>query len=422
MMISNPLLDVPSQVDKSRFVYLNILLTNGATDGSWKNCEFSENRRIPYLPAPARNYEVALCRFTCSTASIPVFQWKPNTYYIGFADEGTNVVHTREVTLVQPDNFGEESDQVFSYTNFVNNVNYHIKALWDAMRLAYPLANYQEGFQPIMHYDGQTSKVSWSVKHVFEEPPPAQPYWFGSNQFVVNPVNTMRFYLSSAFYTQFSCATDCYHLSRYDELTQVTDPVTPIKLPVILKFDAGDPKSVFYRDSVIPANPGRYAFASPAGSLTYDHIVAKSQFSSVWAWTKFRRIVFCSSTITINPEAIGFSLSGIPASIQVFGDLEMSWGIQQMFDRSSLNYTPTKLKWASLLSDGDLRDIDMRIYFQTYDDLKLNLLKLPPNCDCSVKLVFRKRSQEEPILIRLMKELTKETRDEKYARITNQPW
>ena len=122
--------------DEQNNIYFNI--TTKAGDRSV--FQFDENRVQSILKKPSE-YELAVVRFTVPVDSIPVQNWENDKYKIGIEFNGTVIEefvpflpYATDGTPFYPGTIG----QIWSYQQWVDNMNGSLKTLHDNMLVAEP--------------------------------------------------------------------------------------------------------------------------------------------------------------------------------------------------------------------------------------------------------------------------------------------
>ena len=219
--------------------------------------------------------------------------------------------------------------------------------------------------------------------------------------------------MSRALYLQFFPSLDSIFIAD-TELPPIFDnggvPIPPTTVPM----------NYLVRGTVRLNNTNLLNTKYPALAFsTYDN---PTQYPSQFAWTKVRRILLSSTSIQVNPEQIGASgKDGRPFFENILTDFELPVE-NSALNRTTIYYQPSVFRYISILSDSEIRKMDLRIYFQDYDTLAIHPLEIPPHHDVNVKLQFRRIRQNENLLTRLVSVFQKgQTKSEVNESITSTP-
>jgi hypothetical protein len=122
--------------DEQNNIYFNI----NTVAGNRSIFQFDENRVQPILKNPSE-YELAVVRFTVPVDSIPIQNWRNDKYKIGIEFNGTLI---EEFVPFLPYATGgipfypNTVGQIWSYQQWIDNMNSSLKTLHDSMLLAEP--------------------------------------------------------------------------------------------------------------------------------------------------------------------------------------------------------------------------------------------------------------------------------------------
>ena len=117
--------------DEVDYIYYNYLLYND-TDETIK-AEFEETRDQPIINV-AREWDVAVVRFSIPSVTIPLFRWQEKRYYVGWQNGEAGQIFTREVLLYVPNsdtNIEPYKNYVFNYQLWLDNINHALRLVWD---------------------------------------------------------------------------------------------------------------------------------------------------------------------------------------------------------------------------------------------------------------------------------------------------
>lgn len=378
-----------SEID---YVYYNFLLYND-TDTN-KIAEFNETREDAIIK-DASDWDLAVVRFSIPSTTIPIFVWKPNLYYLGLGtNDGAGGIKmlTIEVELTIKNqivpNGNNTENYVYNYQLWIDNLNAAMRALYINVNNGVPTPAGIDR-RPIFYYN---SPDDFGI--LFPEYDDAGGFFpfFPANTPANNPLTTLdepKLYMSRALYSQFfpsldSQFIDTLSLPNIFDITNV-----PTKLPMNYLIRATQ-------------RVDNFVLKETLYDIVYDVWVNKTQYLSQFAWTKVRRIILSSTSLQVNPEQIGASgKNGRPYFENILTDFELPIEHDGL-NKTTIYYQPSVFRYISILSDSEIRKMDLRIYFQDYDTLNIFPLEIPPHHDVNVKLQFRRIKQNENLLTRLV--------------------
>lgn len=125
---------------------------------------------------------------------------------------------------------------------------------------------------------------------------------------------------------------------------------------------------------------------------SYDltHYIMPQEFSTLYSWVRYNKIVFTSNLIPIRTEGIASrNQNGVATNFNILTDFELD---RDANPRSILQYNNfTEFRYTDLISSNNLRGIDFNIYLQDEkNDIKP--LQIAPTKSYSIKLLFRKKT------------------------------
>lgn len=374
-----------SEID---YVYYNFLIHNDTTQN--QEAKFSETR-LDSIISNAEDWEMAVARFSIPGCTIPLFYYQPNKYYIGIQLADGDKIFVTQVLIDNPtpvstglgwsqSNSSDPiiSQQIFDFQLWIDCINMAILRLQNTSGI--PLENI-----PVAYFQ--------DINTIGIYVPQNQSWW--PNQWslgVENPAITTfpKLYLSRELFLQFFSGLEFYRIDENHAGTSpdaTVDVATEFHLDYIIKF-VDRPTTNYPRNTRFP-------------SIDTALIDAKNQYQCTFAWTKIRRIILATSSIQINGEQIGASKDGKPYFQQMLTDFELPVESHPL-NRQTIYYQPDKYRYASIVSNGEIRRMDIRLYYQTYDTLELYPIILPPNFDINIKIQFRRIRQVTSLLKRMI--------------------
>lgn len=393
-------------------VYYNFLIHNGTDEPM--EASFYEDRNEALLKQGSE-YELTVSRFSIPSVSIPLFIWKPNIYYVGLQATVNSNINWIEVRLMIPnifehsdtpwgdpydDTVGKERMYVYSYQVWVDCLNYAFTNLWNQT------AGFDVDNAPSVTYLGDDNisivvPFKQDVNGVDRQPYPG--VFSGTNQ---SDDDSDRIWMSRQLYLQFFPSHDA------DKVLNNNQIINPQPAPAPPTPELGKDKQLFYRLRFSQTYGNVFTHDEkvntyPNLTAPVDYIESVSQYPATFSWTKVRRIILASNALQINNESIGASRQGIPYTQSLLADFELPIENHPL-NRHTIYYQPSVFRWISIITDSEIRKMDLRIYFQTFDDLQVYPLMLPPGFEVNVKIAFRKKEQTPSLIKRLLKVLEEE--------------
>ena len=369
-----------SEVD---FIYYNFLLHNSSDVD--QVAEFTETRNDAII-TNAQDWDLAVARFSIPGITIPLFSYRENIYWVAIQKNSNMDIYVEQVKMQWKQNnspaTSSVTNQVFDYQLWIDNVNLAIgSAVVNAGITSTPIA-YYAGPNDIGIYV-QESPTPEDNYYPYDTSPPAG--------------DRLKLFMSRQLYLQFFSGCEAERLDVPLDSSKFfpAEPTVPVKieyhLDYLLKF-VSRPNNTYTGTTRFPG-------------LTADIVDNNNQFPCSFGWTKLRRIILATSSIQVNSEQIGASRDGRTYSQQMLTDFELPIDAHPL-NRQTIYYQPSTFRYVSILSDSQIRKMDIKIYYQDYDTLELYPLLLPPGFDINIKVQFRRIRQSENLLSKLVKILS----------------
>lgn len=363
----------------SDYGYYNVLINNDTEE--IKNADFQETRQAPIL-SNMQDWQLAVVRFKIPAASIPLFVFEDtetpagsgnyvSPYYVGFSI-GQNYATPIINNVVYIPQFGTSTSNIrpynrfmYYYTSFLQMINEALKTLFDMALLdaAYqPLLNaFTNVNSPFIELDDATSymKLILPVGGTVNAPT-TSPFVYNQNgQYINIHFSKKLFYFLAGFNAK---------LLQTPPL-QYMDYVLMLSLPNLY-------------DNITSLKPYNGINERPIISFYQD-------YSCLYLWNTLSRILL-TTNIPVEQELIGVKgADGQNYSQTLLTDFEVPPN-REGNQRDYIFYFADFPRYINFSSNGDLRQMDLRIYFQTRD-LQTFQLQIPPTFEASVKLQFKRR-------------------------------
>ena len=365
----------------SDFGYFNILINNG-TDKSIE-ATFEETRISPIL-SRMQDWQLAVVRFKIPSVSVPLFIFEDDEvtgespYWVSFSigDNYTNPLGP--VNIIWRSEFANNTETLRPYSRFIYYYSAFTQMVNRALLDLYTIAKADANYTPILNPGGDAT-IFPTAQYPFVELDKTTPYFkfflpFNADQaapspFVRNTVPYINIHMSSKLY---------YFFSGFPSKLLSTPPAP--NMDYALQFSRPilyDCIEDLYKWGTITSLPDRQA------------LVVYQDYSCLYLWQTLTRLLF-TTNIPVEQEYIGVSGSNGQNYQQVLlTDFEIE-PTREGNQRDFIFYYADFPRYCNFSSNGDLRKMDLRIYFQT-KDLQVFPLIIPPSFEVSVKIQFKRR-------------------------------
>lgn len=436
-----------SKVDQ---FYVNLIGWNASDQDELAQYEGNMNKTFL---GRCTDWEMAVARFSVPSARIPLFIWQPGKYFVGLYRPGAppgddptvsraaGVWGVAEVEILTPDslyNKGEREHAVYSYEEWIAAVNFAFGRAYRQVTKGVVFIDIPD-YPPKMIYDSTTKLFSILAPDpgVYAPQSPADEHgkeYFTPREFAIKPVDDAVIVADTPYVcdhepfnpmylnhgeTLIFMSSDLYN-HHFPSLSAYTYSLSAAPAPShgvggLGTWDGGFwplEYSSFHMTKLIVLgdriNNYRPADAL-SGNLVYPSIdypawEHRAQWNCLAAWNRVRRLVIMSSTLPVVPEHLLMQGQAGDKTEPIISDFEIPLEHEGLH-RNVIYYQPQSYRWMSLASDNDLHTVDYRILYQTYDDLALRNLWIPPRHDVNVKLAFRRINKVENLLRLVIKEL-----------------
>lgn len=320
---------------KNSYNYFNISITKDIENQGVGI--FSENRTNPILDK-SDDYEVSLIRFSIPSSNIPIFLWRDD---FSVSLTYNSVVFTTPLIFVPnsniPSNIGRA---IYDYQDFLDMINVALETAFNnfsasAVYLTIPLID-RPTEAPILVYDSTPQLIS-----LYSQP-----------QYSIKKPTPIYIYFNTSLFTFFSA---------FQNFSNELDPVLSHYFNI---KDNGN------NLDIINGSP---------------YIRISQEYNDLFLWNDFQSLIFETDNIPVNSELLGTQKN---ITRQILIDFEP---ISQINDQSVIQFLPlTNVKLYELISNIELRKIDIRIFWNTKDGQTYPLI-INDNDRLTIKLLFKKK-------------------------------
>lgn len=300
---------------------------------------FSENRTIPVL-YKSDEYEVSIIRFSIPSNNIPIFLWRDN---FSVSLTYNNVIFTTPLIFVPSRGVNVLPDigrAIYDYNDFLDIINVALETSFNnfvasPIYLTIPVID-RPTEAPILVYDSATKLIS-----LYSQP-----------QYSIKKTIPIYIYFNSSLFTFFPA---------FQNFGNEIDPVLSHYFNV---KDNGNNLDI-------------------VNGSTYIRIT--QEYESLFLWNDFQSLLFETDNIPVDNELLGTQKN---ITRKVLIDFEP---ISQINDQSTIQFYPsTNLKLYELISNIELRNIDIRIFWNTKDGVAYPLT-INSGDKLTIKIEFKKK-------------------------------
>jgi len=321
------------------YIYYNINITKDSQNNGV--AEFSETRTIPIL-TKGDEYDVSICRFSIPSDNIPIFLWKE--------DMSVSITYTTSIftqPLIYVSNRANDvapyiNKAIFQYSQFIDIINVALESAFltfqsDPIYLTIPLID-RPTEPPILVYDPKTQLIS-----LYTQP-----------QYNVNNITPIYIYFNTTLF------------SYFPTFQNYGDEFNPILAHHFIVKNNGN------NLVIVNGNP---------------YLRTTEEWNGLFLWNDFQTILFETDHIPVNNELLG-TQKNITRKILI--DFEP---ISNLNDQSVLQFYPqSSLRFYNLISNVELRKIDMRVFWNTKDGRTYPLI-INDNDFLTIKLIFKRKGK-----------------------------
>jgi hypothetical protein len=332
-------LNETSLLDTGDHIYYNVTIT--ATENSF-DAVFNENRTTPILDK-GDNYDLSVIRFNLPTQAIPIFLWRYNEWYLSIAYK--TVVYTREIPFIPNQTFSPTfpkyfKEAIWQYQDYVDCINLCYKQLFadfitDPIYLTIPLVD-RPTKPPKMTYDAANKRCSvyYPLQYDITKPDPIY-YYFNAASFEI--------------------------FNAFQNYGNEIDPILSHYLNV---------------------KDNKNNIINVGGT---DYIRLTEEFNELFLWNDFEKFIFETDKIPVNNEYLAGQKN---ITRKVLTDFIPSADIN---DQSNVQFYPLgPIRFYSMFSGLELKDVDIRIFWETKDGFVVPLY-VDTGDRITIKLYFKKK-------------------------------
>lgn len=300
---------------------------------------FSENRTDPVL-TKSDEYEVSLIRFSIPSSNIPIFLWNEN---FSVSITYNNIIFTTPLIFVPsrnsnvPPNIGKA---IYDFRDFLDIINVALETSFinftlNPIYLTIPIID-RPTEPPIMVYDSSIQLIS-----IYTQP-----------QYDITKPTPINIYFNTFLFIYFP------------SFQNFGNEFNPVLAHYINIKDNGN--------NLENINGSQY-------------IRTTQEYNDLFLWNDFQNIIFETDNIPVDTELLGTQKN---ITRKVLIDFEP---ISQINDHSVIQFYPqSNLKLYDLISNIELRKIDIRIFWNTKSGETYPLI-LNKGDLLTIKILFRKK-------------------------------
>lgn len=364
----------------SDYGYYNFVINNSSND--YRDADFLETRISPVL-TNMQDWQLAVVRFKIPSVSIPLFIFEENEdgespYYLGLSVGSTYAnLKVKRVDFQPEYSNNQETEKPYSrfiyyYNSFLQMVNDTFTELYTEAQGEAPfnaiLAPYADDGLPYFDLDNTTSymRIYLPFNENVLKPCPFVKQEDGQVDYINIHLSNKLFYFMSGFNSKL--LRDPQYLNAENVLN--------ISIPNMFDNVVELPKW-----GTLPSLPAR------------KNVVFYQDYSCLYLWNTLTRILL-TTNIPVEQEFIGVKgQDGQNYQQILLTDFEVPPN-REGNQRDYIYFFADFPRYQNFTSNGDLRTMDLRVYYQTRD-LQTFLLKIPPTFELTVKLQFKRRKAVE---------------------------
>jgi hypothetical protein len=371
------------------YLYANIIINNELQNRNIL-AQYSSTQNLPLI-GKQEDFEMRVVRFKIPMATVPLFVYNEDKYFISVArgvtrenpadfevlnQFGTGIpIEKVEVPFISARSPDDNQMPVpyergiYSIKDFLFMLNTAMRTLW--LQVEGPtLASY-----PYFRYDECCGTFELVMPTETIPAVEGVPQHQQSQFYPQNPTG-YRLLLSSPLYTLFS-GFSAYKLSFRNGFEGDTD------LMYALSVNSFSCKEIAQCDEP-------YAFNLPdEQSAQFYHCYKQAQ-SSVYAWLQASRIVVTSSMSVVREAILLGADDNRPERLELLTDFHIEQN-NDVGHKEYIYYTDSGTeRYMNIKDEGPLRRIDMKIFIE-FEQGILVPLYIAPGAECNLKLGFRRK-------------------------------
>lgn len=362
--------------------YYNFIINNSTND--FITAEFQETRINPVL-TNMQDWEMSVIRFKIPSTAIPLFIFEedllpppalPGTYLSPYW-VGYSIGPTYTTPLIQNVAFDPffanntltnrpQSRFIYYYSAFIQMINVALGSLNTTARAngAYALSgilDFSEHEFPFIELDDTTPYMKFML--------PYDDNFIAPSPFVFDITDNINIHMSKKLF---------YFFAGFNARLLSTPPLP--NMDYVLKFAP----PILYNNIIDLPKWGN----NPTLPLR-KVLQVYQDYSCLYLWSTLSRIVL-TTNIPIEQEYIGVAgADGQNFQQTLLTDFEIEPN-RDGNQRDYIYYFSDAPRYSNFTSNGDLRHMDLRVFYQTRD-LRTFPLVIPPTFELSVKIQFRRR-------------------------------
>lgn len=334
---------------------------------TFKNAEYTAHLDAPLLD-DQENWLCAVSKFRIPLISVPLMFFEEDAYKITFAIglANTDPLAVRTITYDFPSTTDPSNRAIYHHDQLIACINNKLKELWI---VAIGNATYQA------FISDPSLRRAWCAPYLRRTPnsaileiclPIDNALDLLASPFGDTAINII---MSSKLYYFFAGFPDKYYSSGINGNIELQHKL------LFLDINKRDVINI------------------PKWNAEVAHTMSRIQqsYSSLHLWQMVNSIFITSGLLhTFKDRVFCSTRPDTRTNIEVLAEFEIPTSETNEW-RDDVLYTPYgNLKWSNFTGSGEIKDIDLKIYYQT-KDLKAYPIKLPPNVHCKIELKFKRR-------------------------------
>lgn len=350
-------------------IYYDIVLNNPSSTQDYPAI-INQSRSTAIIDNPSEYY-LSVVRFLIPLQSIPIFNFKADTYSVTLEFNG--VPYQAPVLYIPSQTYHTVVPPylpVYSYELFVVMINTALDAAYTLYKTANP--GQPQTAPPYMVFNTHTQTTAIRAQSAYYNP---------SFDIATQP---LKLFFNTALYTFFTS-----YIQLFNGYTRNGTPTAGRNFNIVI-YDKGD------NNEVIPA--------SYNGGVTGPGFDMEQEFGTLYNWNDLRTIQIVSNTLKTRTEGISSINVDSTPTRNANGDIVNTSSESQPIitdfipaieigpeGRSYVLYVPTaEYRLVDMVGTTPLKEINLQIKW-TDKQGNVHPLFIPPNDSASIKILFRRR-------------------------------
>lgn len=350
--------------DKEEHIYYNVRLSNNGSQPLL--CRFAESRNIPLVGKPD-NFHMTCLRFSIPAQLIPIFTFKPDTYYVRLWDLTNNVGYDAKVTAPPP----STGLNITSYQMFIDQINKAIAAAYGAG---------VAGGSPQWNEPGSACPTfTWNPLLG-----PSRLSLFFDYKWAFNPAQGVAGNYGAV---AFNDALMQFFSGSFNMLPrEALPPGNQTGWNYFAQFENGPLNNIN-----VLTNP--WLTGGLNTGANYQPFSVDQEFNALYLWNQLRGITFRSGSVSVKSEYLPNDPTDPTGSNsqQILTDFEPAV-LNGWDERTVLQYVPNFPRYLDLLGGTPMSSFDIQVFWTDNTGTEYPLM-IPPGQQMTAKFQFTKKGQ-----------------------------